>query len=338
MFGLLRGCYLDATDRRKWSSFYCGLCLSLDSHTGGLTRILTNSEGVLLSVLAEAQSSQTATRQEHRCVFRRFRTAQVVQPNTTSSKYAALISVLMGSSKIMDHVMDRDTYVKYFPGISKKVAQSWIRSAERLAAKMGIDISMIQVQLHRQAELEKETNRHFLFYSQAVEEAAAVACSNTAVITECYHNVEPLRVIGRMYGRIIYLLDSYRDYNLDMEQNKFNPLAQCLPMKAIPNEARVLFDSAHEKLVRCFQSLQLFRREFCETLFTHYVQAVANVILSAKIGEMEPRTPSEERRWWNWCDCCSCCDSCDTNHDAGNVDLCLRIDHWNTDNCTILQT
>jgi hypothetical protein len=318
MFGLLKGCYMDAGDRNKWHSFYCGLCLSLNSCSGNLTRLLTNSEGVLLSVLTDAQSPQFATLREHRCLFRNFRSVQIVEPAGDAGKYAALVSLLIGSSKLLDHLVDRDTYVKYFPVIARKIADRWIRSARGLAAELGVDTFPIEAQLNRQIQLEKEPNRDFLFYSQAVEAAGAVACSNTAVIAQRPQNIVPLQEIGELYGRIIYLLDSYRDYRRDMKLNKFNPLAQTIPINNIRNETQALFEHAYTELVRRLHMLDLVRNEFCEALFTNYVWKAGSLLLGANPAGASPSEPREKRRWCEWCECCECCGYCDVCCEAGS--------------------
>ncbi|MYV56420.1 hypothetical protein GT042_28695, partial [Streptomyces sp. SID3212] len=58
MFGIVRPCGHRLTDglKAEWTAHLCGMCLALRSDHGQLSRVVTNYDGLIVSVLTEAQS------------------------------------------------------------------------------------------------------------------------------------------------------------------------------------------------------------------------------------------------------------------------------------------
>jgi len=115
MFGLFRGCHIEKEHKTDWMSHYCGLCVSLSQNFGSISRIFTNSDAVLISLLYGAQCEQTIEEWHHRCFLRKRRRMPITSPDSIGAKYAAIISSLIASSKIIDKVFDGDSWLKYFP-------------------------------------------------------------------------------------------------------------------------------------------------------------------------------------------------------------------------------
>lgn len=321
MFGLLKSCHLDKSQKGAWTSHYCGLCVSLSQNFGDIFRVFTNSEGVLVSLLCEAQSTERLKVSDHRCLLRRRRKTSIVSPNSVFSKYAAVVSSLIASSKIVDQVVDRDSLVKYFPKWFCKIAFDINYKALRLSSDINVDTAVINDQMLNQIRVEKETGRDFLYYSRPVETASSFAYLATAELTGNPQNRENLSMVGRMYGRIIYLLDSYRDYSADLKRKKFNPLAQTIRESEIHSTATAIFDEAYARLKTYLSNVELVRPELCLSLLGYQLGAVASGVLSVapsahfKTANLNPETPgldeSKKESWCSWCDCGCCeCDCC----------------------------
>ncbi|MCT9141578.1 DUF5685 family protein, partial [Streptomyces violarus] len=86
MFGMVRPCRhrLGESLTAQWMAHLCGLCLALRGDHGQLARIVTNYDGLLVSVLTEAQtglatgaSSGVGRRTAGPCPLRGMRTASV---------------------------------------------------------------------------------------------------------------------------------------------------------------------------------------------------------------------------------------------------------------------
>ncbi|EGX55001.1 regulatory protein, partial [Streptomyces zinciresistens K42] len=86
----------------------CGLCLALRGDHGQLARVVTNYDGLLISVLTEAQADDGGAlrRKAGPCALRGMRTASVAQGE--GARLAAAVSLVLASAKVRDHVADRD--------------------------------------------------------------------------------------------------------------------------------------------------------------------------------------------------------------------------------------
>lgn len=331
MFGLLRGCYVDKTHKEDWVSHYCGLCMSLSKTFGSMARIFTNSDAVLLSMLYEAQCNQYIERSRHYCFLRGGRQVPIVSPSNPGSTYAAVVSSFIASSKIIDHVVDGDSWIKYFPKQFLKIGSHISRTATRVASGMNVDTEGISDQLFNQSKVEQEDGLDFLAYSHPIETATSIACSATAMLAERPENSAMLSTVGRMYGRIIYVLDSYEDYGADLKNDRFNPLAQGSIGLSIRTRAKEIFDAAYGGLRDSLKKVQFVHPEPCRTLLLGNLRAVASEILDepvsedGAVGEDNKESSKAKRRGCFGWDCFGadcCCDVCSCDAWCCEVDCC----------------
>jgi hypothetical protein len=87
----------------------CGLCLTLRDEHGQLARLATNVDGLLLSILVEAQAPVAGQyRVAGPCPLRHMRPATVTASTELGIRYAAAVSLVAAASHIHDHVADGD--------------------------------------------------------------------------------------------------------------------------------------------------------------------------------------------------------------------------------------
>ncbi|WP_234379375.1 DUF5685 family protein, partial [Streptomyces caniscabiei] len=110
MFGIIRPCRhrLGESMRTEWMAHLCGLCLALRGEYGQFARVATNYDGLIVSVLTEAQSERTGDwrRGAGPCPLRGMRSADVAQGE--GARLAATVSLVLAAAKIRDHVADGD--------------------------------------------------------------------------------------------------------------------------------------------------------------------------------------------------------------------------------------
>ena len=107
MLGLVSPCRcrLGPELSAQWQAHLCGLCLSLREHHGQLSRGLTNTDAVLVSVLVEAQTAGPAARvTAGRCALRGMRTAAVVPAAALPARLGATASLSLAAAKAGDVV------------------------------------------------------------------------------------------------------------------------------------------------------------------------------------------------------------------------------------------
>ena len=109
MFGIIRPCRhrLGGELAAAWQAHLCGMCLSLRDDHGQTARLATNYDGLLISVLAEAQADAAPERRvAGRCALRGMRRADVAVGDC--ARLAATVSLVLAAAKMRDHVADGD--------------------------------------------------------------------------------------------------------------------------------------------------------------------------------------------------------------------------------------
>jgi hypothetical protein len=338
MFGVLKGSgCIKPEEKQQWMSHVCGLCLTLKDNYGQVARVATNCDAALLAALCQAQSSTPQAKRLNRCPLRRAFKAEVVAPGNPSAQYAASMALLMASTRVQDHLQDDETFFKHIGGIAGRVSRRWARAAQKTAQDLGFDTQVVETQTRRQAAVEARPGQDFFFYARPTELAAGAAFRHTAVIAQHPQNADVLYAMGRAFGRIVYLLDSYQDYAADLALGKFNALAACFKKDEIQEQATRIFRQAFAELKQHLNQLDLPQPTLVRALLLRHLRRRSHNILEMGVpdGTDPLETPSGTRRRGRrrdtriadtCCDICYClswCEpgDCDCDGD-GDCDCC----------------
>ncbi|SEG58567.1 hypothetical protein SAMN04489712_1071, partial [Thermomonospora echinospora] len=213
MFGVVRPCrhVMCGSLFKEWMAHMCGLCLTLRAEHGQAARLVTNYDGLLVSVLAEAQNPE---RSPHRkagpCALRGMRSADVVDARSEGARLAAAVSLLLAAAKTRDHIVDRDkAYGRKLVAVGAgHMADRWDAAGARTGSALGFDASVLRKAVERQARLEAVGGLGLLELTEPTETAVAAAFAHTAVLAGKPHNVEALGEAGRFFGRLAHLIDA----------------------------------------------------------------------------------------------------------------------------------
>ncbi|MFG2605174.1 DUF5685 family protein [Streptomyces sp. NPDC048514] len=230
MFGIVRPCShrLGGNLKAQWMAHLCGLCLALRKDHGQFARIVTNYDGLLISVLTEAQAGVVSggRRTAGPCALRGMRTASVAQGE--GARLAAAVSLVLASAKVRDHVADRDGLLARRPvaAAARRVAAGWGRAGARGGSAVGFDTDVLVDAVDRQLGLETLAGpgTPVLAVTEPTETATAAAFAYTAVLAGRPGNAEPLAEVGRLFGRLAHLLDAVEDREADAASGAWNPL------------------------------------------------------------------------------------------------------------------
>ena len=183
MFGIIRPCgdHSCPSLHRAWMAHLCGLCLTLRDGQGHGARLATNYDGLIISVLAEAQRpAGSPHRTAGPCALRGFRSADVVDARAEGVRLAATVSLVLAAGKLRDHVADGDSA----PGTGlarRKLASRSEASGARMGAAIGFDTTVLTSAVERQLELEDGREVTLLELTGPTEEAVAAAFAHTAI-------------------------------------------------------------------------------------------------------------------------------------------------------------
>ncbi|MGY6020736.1 DUF5685 family protein [Streptomyces spinosirectus] len=231
MFGIVRPCRhrLGESLKSQWMAHLCGLCLALRKDHGQFARVVTNYDGLLISVLTEAQAEREGglRRTAGPCPLRGMRTASVAQGE--GARLAAAVSLVLASAKVRDHVADGDGLLARRPVAlaARRVASGWSAAGARTGSDVGFDTAVLVDAVDRQIGIETLAGpgTPILTVTEPTETATGAAFAHTAVLAGRPGNAEPLAEVGRLFGRLAHLLDAVEDREADAASGAWNPLA-----------------------------------------------------------------------------------------------------------------
>ncbi|MFI2643486.1 DUF5685 family protein [Streptomyces sp. NPDC018610] len=275
MFGIVRPCShrLGEGLKAQWMAHLCGLCLALRGDHGQFARVVTNYDGLLISVLTEAQAEKTGGKGGGRrtagpCPLRGMRTASVAQGE--GARLAAAVSLVLASAKVRDHVADGDGLLARRPVAlaARRVADGWGRAGARTGADVGFDTAVLVDAVDRQVGIEALAGpgTPILTVTEPTETATAAAFAHTAVLAGKPANAAPLAEAGRLFGRLAHLLDAVEDRAADAASGAWNPLtATGTPL----TEARRLADDAAHGIRLALREVEFVEGRLAHLLLAH---------------------------------------------------------------------
>ncbi|KUN20801.1 hypothetical protein AQJ23_34360 [Streptomyces antibioticus] len=248
----------------------CGLCLALRKDHGQFARIVTNYDGLLISVLTEAQTSAGGggRRTAGPCPLRGMRTASVA--NGEGARLSAAVSLVLASAKVRDHVADGDGLLARKPVAlaARRVASSWGAAGARSGSAVGFDTAVLIDAVDRQLGIETLAGpgTPILTVTEPTETATAAAFAHTAVLAGRPGNAAPLAEAGRLFGRLAHLLDAVEDRETDAAAGAWNPLTAT---GTSLTEARRLADDAVHGIRLALREVEFADAKLAHVLLVH---------------------------------------------------------------------
>ncbi|MEV4804379.1 DUF5685 family protein [Nonomuraea sp. NPDC049421] len=297
MFGIVRPCrhVLCKGLYADWMGHLCGLCLALRDEHGHLSRLVTNYDGLLVSVLTEAQTSAPAPRRKAGpCALRGFKGADVVE--SEGVRLAASVSLLLAAGKVNDHVADGDGMYARRPVAAgaTRLANRWSSAGTATAGTLAFDPAPLTEAAARQALLERipaQRRPGLGELTGPTEDAVAAAFAHTGTLAGKPHNREALEAAGRAFGRLAHLIDAVEDLAEDRASGVYNPLAAT---GTGLDEARRHCDAAHADLSAAVHALDLPRPALTHALLVRETgHAVTRAFATAEPNH--PGAPPEQR-------------------------------------------
>ncbi|GHF15347.1 DUF5685 family protein [Streptomyces fumanus] len=276
MFGIVRPCRhrLGEDLTSQWMAHLCGLCLALRGDHGQFARIVTNYDGLLISVLTEAQAARDAgtRRTAGPCPLRGMRTASVARGE--GARLAAAVSLVLASAKVRDHVTDGDGLLARRPvaRAARRVAARWDAAGARTGTAVGFDTAVLLDAVDRQAGIEALAGpgTPVLTVTEPTETATAAAFAHTAHLAGRPGNAAPLAEAGRLFGRLAHLLDAVTDRDADAASGAWNPLTATGTSLA---EARRLADDAVHGIRLALRDAEFTDGRLVHRLLVHELRA-----------------------------------------------------------------
>ncbi len=219
MFGLMRAkkCGMSADERHFRRLNYCGTCKTIGSAYSAKARLLLNHDTVFLAEILTALRGESVD--EWQRSYQSFNCLSLPKESIPASLgWAAAANVILTEFKVADHIDDREG-VRF--RALRRAFSSDFQTASRLLAEWNFPLDEIRE----------------ILGSQPAREAAVVSLDDlafpTAETTARFFR-DGVRHIGRdeladtalklgfAFGKMIYLIDAFEDYEKDVRRGHFN--------------------------------------------------------------------------------------------------------------------
>lgn len=279
LFGIVRPCThrLGETLKTQWMAHLCGLCLALRAQHGQLARAATNYDGLLISVLTDAQTGvgRAGLRTAGPCPLRGMRSAPVAHGE--GARLSAAVSLVLASAKMRDHLADGDGLLARRPVAlaARRVAADWGEAGARAGRSVGFDTSVLVDAVERQPAVEALAGpgTPLPVVTEPTETATAAAFAHTAVLAGRPGNAAPLAEAGRLFGRLAHLLDAVEDLPADTASGAWNPLTAT---GTSLTEARRLADDAVHGIRLALRDVEFADPRLAHLLLVHEVRTAVD--------------------------------------------------------------
>lgn len=316
MFGIIRPCRHRLGEELKaaWQAHLCGMCLSLRDEHGQMARLVTNYDGLIVSVLTEAQSPRAPRRRRAgACALRGMRGADVAVGDC--ARLAASVSLVLAAAKVSDHAADGDGMAgrRGVRTAATALARRWSEQGARTGDDLGFDTAVLTEAVGSQTAVEAAAGpgTPLLKITEPTERATGAAFGHTAILAGRPENQEALTEAGRLFGRVAHLLDAVEDQAEDDARGAWNPLTVT---GAPVSEARRLCDDALTGIRLALADAVFADTRLVEKLMIGELGRAVRHTFAAAAGPGYPgRDTAPRRGCWSRCgDCCDgCCNNCD---------------------------
>jgi len=294
VFGIIRPCRhrLGGELGAAWQAHLCGMCLALRDDHGQAARLATNYDGLVISVLAEAQADSAPERRTAgRCALRRMRKLDVAIGDC--ARLAATVSLVLAAAKIRDHADDGDGAFGR-PGVrgaATALAGRWAAASTRTGRELGFEVGVLTGAIGRQTAVEAAAGpgTALLTVTEPTETATAAAFAYTAVLAGKPANQESLSEAGRLFGRIAHLVDAAEDLAADPACGAWNPL---LATGAGPAEARRLCDDALLGIKLALSEAEFTDARLVHALLVHELARSVHRVFARATAPAGPGAPA----------------------------------------------
>jgi hypothetical protein len=219
MFGLMRAkkCGMTAEEREVRRLNYCGTCKTIGSLYGQKSRFLLNHDTVFLAEVLSALSGENAAGRGS--AYQSYNCLSLPESELPFSlQYAATANVILTEFKLADHVADEG---KRRYKIARRAFSGEFRTAGRLLEKWNFPLGEVKAILDSQSARERSeksldalawptAETTGIFFREGVRRCGAAEIENLAF------------ELGFAFGKLVYLVDAFEDYERDLRAGKFN--------------------------------------------------------------------------------------------------------------------
>ncbi len=219
MFGYVKP-YVPALTVAEYEAYrgaYCGLCRTMGSLTGQVSRLTLNYDLAFLVIFRLAAERVPAEFERRGCVAHPF-TRRTHMKRNSVLEYCAAASAVLTAGKVRDDVADERGGDRFKARLLSPVATAMVR---RVRDRVGELEEAVKCDLASLSKIEAAKTASL----DAPADASAEALSKVFAYG-LEGNVRRIcEDVGRALGKIVYVFDAADDLIEDIKSEKYNPLA-----------------------------------------------------------------------------------------------------------------
>ena len=219
MFGYIKP-YIPALSVAEFEAYkgaYCGLCRTMGSLTGQISRMTLNYDLAFLAIYRMAAERIPSEFARRGCVVHPVSRRNIMKRNS-ALEYAAAASAVLTAGKIRDNVKDETGFARLGAKMITPLGNCMVRRVKKRIAELD---EAVKSDLETLAKIEEAKT------PSLDEPAAAFGALLGRVASFGYEGDLKLisEELGKTLGKIIYVLDAAEDLAEDIKDEKYNPLA-----------------------------------------------------------------------------------------------------------------
>lgn len=208
---------------------YCGVCKAMGRLYGQRSRLALNYDAIYLSeLLTFLGEGRLNYQQDWSPALLSYNCLRLPKEEDlpVSLQYAAAVNVLFSGIKLRDNVQDKGGFIWR---TADKLMAGRVAEAEAQLENWGLDLEAINTWLliHADRELKASKLKGHAYLNYIAEATAEITGRIFRTGTELVgreDQADQMEALGRDFGKMIYLLDAYRDHGKDQKKGDFNPI------------------------------------------------------------------------------------------------------------------
>ena len=219
MFGYIKP-YIPALCVAEFEAYkgaYCGLCRTMGSLTGQISRLTLNYDLAFLAIYRMAAERIPSEFDRRGCVVHPVSRRNIMKRNP-ALEYAAAASAVLTAGKIADNVKDEHGFSKLGAKMMTPLGSCMVRRVRKRIAELEIAVAG---DLDALSKIEEAK-------TPSLDEPAAAFGSLLARVASFGYEGDVKLIseeIGKALGKVIYVFDAAEDLANDIKDEKYNPLA-----------------------------------------------------------------------------------------------------------------
>ncbi len=223
MYGILkaRKCRINEEQYQSFKAYYCGLCDTLSTQFGNLSRMTVNYDMTFFYLLLDSVVDNSLTT-EGFCPTTPWKKRKIIV-NEKLHSFIGAVNIYLAGLKLQDDLHDQESK-------SKKVIyhafKGKIDKAKEILTDLGIEITQADTLFADQLNQEISGSSLVDYYQTTAKGLAFLLREGSKQLSLHENTSQILEKLGFELGKVIYIMDSFVDYPSDTKNERFNALAK----------------------------------------------------------------------------------------------------------------